>query len=446
MDILSSRESVLVHGSQTSTVIPFHLMVQRIQRWALAVSRKTLSLVNLQSLPKQLSIDEEGSLHFHGPVTWKEAELFCQLKGRGLMTYPTETLATLAAGLATSATGERSFGLGTLRDQVLHIEAMNTQGERVNLTKKPMPDTAKQRAYQNDFEPYKPFKNGPFPRFDLETDQLIGTEGQLAVILGGTLQTIPLVPYRYFLVALPPWDEDFSLHVALHRAIQAFRGAVVSCELIDHHCLKLIDQRPTIEGLSACDFVFLECVEGEPSPEDIACSLLSSISDIREDWIFEISQDQFHQIRQSVPRATYENNVRMGVEKKGTDAQVRPDSLPGLFAFFNDAKKCGLPYYCFGHFGDAHLHFNFLPNVSQLPICNAFFAEFYRWIGQQKGSPFAEHGIGLMKQKFIEPFYHSSQRPFFAELKHQWDPRNQLFPMGFMSGPFDPSLFSDDVS
>ena len=50
-----------------------------------------------------------------------------------------------------------------------------------------------------------------------------------------------------------------------------------------------------------------------------------------------------------------------------------------------------------------------------------------------EGSPFAEHGIGLLKQKYIKDFWNENQRCVFKDLKKVFDPYNQFFPQGFFN-------------
>ncbi len=59
--------------------------------------------------------------------------------------------------------------------------------------------------------------------------------------------------------------------------------------------------------------------------------------------------------------------------------------------------------------------------------------ELYDKVYDWKGSPFAEHGIGLIKQKYIKRFHGSNQLGLFKDLKAQHDPHNQFFPQGFMN-------------
>ena len=90
----------------------------------------------------------------------------------------------------------------------------------------------------------------------------------------------------------------------------------------------------------------------------------------------------------------------------------------------------GIDYNLFGHFGDCHLHFNFFPNPDQQGFCDSLFDEFYKEIKNINGSPFAEHGIGLFKQKIYKQFYGEIQINMFKSLKRKYDPENKFFSGG----------------
>ena len=66
-------------------------------------------------------------------------------------------------------------------------------------------------------------------------------------------------------------------------------------------------------------------------------------------------------------------------------------------------------------------------------FCNLQLELLYAEVLKWHGSPFAEHGIGLLKKKFIAPFYNEHQQCVFRELKSLFDPKGQFFPEGFMS-------------
>ena len=123
----------------------------------------------------------------------------------------------------------------------------------------------------------------------------------------------------------------------------------------------------------------------------------------------------------------------MGVTKKGTDVQVGAEYFVDLLKYYRVLASKGVSYNLFGHFGDAHLHFNFMPTPDKNDFCNQQLENLYAEVLKWKGSPFAEHGIGLLKKKFIPPFFNDHQRQVFRELKKSMDPKGQFFPQGFMS-------------
>ena len=112
---------------------------------------------------------------------------YCQSKGLEILTSPTEESAFVLSGLATSCTGERCFGYGTLRDQVVRLKYLNYQAEEVELSSDdPIENIIDGgevlKNYQSDYKSYENFKNAPFPRFEKATDLQIGAEGQLGVV------------------------------------------------------------------------------------------------------------------------------------------------------------------------------------------------------------------------------------------------------------------------
>ena len=75
-----------------------------------------------------------------------------------------------------------------------------------------------------------------------------------------------------------------------------------------------------------------------------------------------------------------------------------------------------------------------MPKKDETQKCLDEFQKLYDSVLKWKGSPFAEHGIGLIKQKYIKKFHGQNQIKLFNDLKKEHDPYNQFFPQGFMSG------------
>jgi FAD/FMN-containing dehydrogenase len=415
--ILGGEPSLYV-SSRTSTVMPYE---QLRAHW------RQGHVVHLGQVPGDLHLLEDGTLRVRGAVSWKEAREFLEARGRMIQTSPTEELALMLAGVATSCTGERCFAFGNLRRQIRQVKYLNHRAEEVLLRLEAK--LSGHPAYAETFEPFQNFKNAPFPRFEREIDLMIGTEGQLGVIVEADFETAPLVPLTYAFLLLPRWEESFEPHLELHTAVQGHRGTVLACELIDSNGMKFVP--PELRLGEGQDVVFLEIRSDrfEPFFEEV----LSQLSHTPVEKVFEISEAKYHTVRKAVPRGIFEANSRKGVSKQGTDVQVAPDGFEKLLKKYREAARLGIDYLLFGHFGDAHLHFNFNLTADQKPQCETFFRSLYTATREWGGSPFAEHGIGILKLPYIQAFHGPAQRELFQELKNQHDPRGQFFPGGFMS-------------
>ncbi|MBT3586571.1 MAG: FAD-binding oxidoreductase, partial [Halobacteriovoraceae bacterium] len=336
----------------------------------------------------------------------------------------------------TSCTGERCFGFGGMREQVLEIEYLDYRGE-VQILSRERPLSAHPHfrdnaelleQYGEDYAPYEQFKNAPFPRFLKEIDLMIGTEGQLGVITGAKLKLAAATNVHYIFLFLRPWQEDFSQHLEVFERVQKYRSKIFACEMIDRNSLEYLslEERPCQNQ----DLVFLEIDASEF--ETVYQELLTTLS-LPEESLVEIPMGKVRDLRMNVPRAIFEVNAKMGVTKKGTDVQVSPKQFEKLLHYYKSWSNSGVAYNLFGHFGDAHLHFNFMPTQTEEPQCQELLAQLYREVSAWGGSPFAEHGIGLLKQKFIKNYYGENQKLMFGHLKEKMDPHNQFFPGGYMN-------------
>lgn len=413
------------YSSRTSTVIPYDKIEKFIG------SDNNLIMGDLSGMPAKMELLPNGNLVVTGAVSWKDARIYLKSKSRNIMTAPTEELALVTAGAATSCTGERSFSFGNLRSQIVRIKYIDFNANEIELRcENSFSNFDFLDAYQKDFKKYENFKNAPYPRFEKETDLLIGTEGQLGVITELELKTVANESVNHLFMLVPKWEEDYTAHLEIIEKIQSWRDDVILCELIDSNAFSYLpeDERPN-QGVDA---IFFEIKTS--AFDNFYENFLATLENIDENNIFELSENKFHHIRASIPRHVFEVNSKMGVVKMGTDVQVNTKDFSKLLDIYRGFSKIkDVRYNLFGHFGDAHLHFNFMPLPEQVSICQQEFESMYKEVVNLKGSPFAEHGIGLIKQKFIKQFWNQNQLNLFKELKEKHDPYNQFFPQGFMS-------------
>lgn len=429
--LIHSGQPVIFCGSRTSTVIPFHREIP----W----QGEPPILADLSAMPATMDLGSDGQLRVGGGIRWEQAMAYCRARNREIMTAPTEVNACVLAGAATSATGERCFGFGTLRDQIGQLVFMDARGREITLdANQPLADmdvfasseaSEVLTAYQAEYDPYLRFKNAPFPRMQQATDLLVGTEGQLGAITELVINTAPHRPTSYLLIQLCRWEEDFAPHLAFHERVQSLRGKILACELLDWNSLAYLS--PSQTPFEQRDLIFLEVLDAHM--DDIVAELLEPNLPWHEEDVFVMEARRFHEMREAVPRAIADFNARRNVTKRGTDVQVTPARLSDLLKTYQEAAQLGIQYCLYGHFGDAHLHFNFRPQPDELSRCDTFFTDFYGDVKAWGGSPFAEHGIGLVKQPYVGPFHGATQFRMFDLLKQTHDPHRRFFPQGFMS-------------
>ena len=413
-------------SSKTSTVIPYD-KIEALLPW----KEGEYFLCDLSKLPSSMELKENGNLVLRGAVSWEDAKKFLRSNGRNLKTSPTEQLALITAGIATSCTGERCFGFGNMRSQVVSLKYLNYEGKEKTLHRDSNFNTASShlKTYQQEFNAYQNFKNAPYPRFEKETDLMIGTEGQLGIVTEVEIETTENFDLTYVFMLLPRWETDYTPHLEIFKAVQDKRDAILSCELLDSNCMNYLKADEKL-GTNQ-DVIFLEVRTDRF--EEIYSEVLCGLNLTSAENVFEIAENKFHHVRAGVPRAIFEENSKMGVVKVGTDCQVSGEKFKDLLNFYREAAQIGVRYCLFGHFGDAHLHYNYMPTKEQTPQCLDKFQDLYNKVHEWHGSPFAEHGIGLIKQKYIKKFHGPHQAGLFMDLKKEHDPHGQFFPQGFMN-------------
>jgi glycolate oxidase len=413
--IIRKQEPLLPFTSKTSTVIPFE------QENFLTTFGCKEKLVNLSQLPKKCEWTQDFEINVTGPVTWAELRTFAQEGNRRIMTSPTEELAGCLAGLATSCTGELAFAYGNLREQISQCHFMDYTGEIKQLFHKdPLLLAYDFSSYAQTFKHYEKFKNAPFPRLDKATDLMIGTEGQLGVITSAGFKTAPFYLTEHLFLQIPRWEEQAEVHAEILLWVQQHRGKILAVELIDWNSQRFIPEN--LRESQECDLIFMEIVSD--FMEEIFESMNSELHLVSEDKIFQISEQKFYQIRKAVPR---------GVGEYNSDIQLLPSQWKDLREMYLRCANFGSAYLLFGHFGDCHLHFNFLCEKGLTADVDKILETLYGDVKGLNGTPFAEHGVGLIKKKYMKNFYSAEHTSAFNFLKNHFDPANIFYPSGFMN-------------
>ncbi|EQC47246.1 FAD-binding oxidoreductase [Bacteriovorax sp. Seq25_V] len=419
-NILSHSSELLPFGSGTSTVIPF-------SHKEVIASAGVKAMVDLSCMPKAMNLLSDEIVEVVGAVSWQELREFLNVQGLEVGCWPTDQSALVLSGLATSATGERCFSRGTLRDHCTEITYLDGEGSIQTLSNNRLIDSELE-AYQNAYkEKYLEFKNAPFPRLEKETDLMIGTEGQLGIILSAKLKIFKLLKTSFILIPFESFlDTDLSQYEPLIKFSKSNKDKILSFEFLDKNSVRFSED----SSLSESDYLIFEIVESDI--ETMLESLSSKFSFLNLESALVLEESKFHALRVKIPRKVNEYLSTSNIIKIGTDAQVKREDFAKLMSLYREFAHKGINYVLFGHIGDCHLHFNFLPNSSHDQLANGLIEEFYANIKNIGGSPFAEHGIGLIKKKFIKEFHGPMIVKTFEYLKQKYDPKNKFFSKGFM--------------
>lgn len=109
----------------------------------------------------------------------------------------------------------------------------------------------------------------------------------------------------------------------------------------------------------------------------------------------------------SVPLCSYMKAVELVRERVGDGA----------------TRVCG-----FGHMGDSNLHLNVTSRTYSAAVLARIEPFIYEWTAQQKGSISAEHGIGLLKKKFLRLNKSAAAVELMRSVKQCLDPCGILNP------------------
>ena len=95
-----------------------------------------------------------------------------------------------------------------------------------------------------------------------------------------------------------------------------------------------------------------------------------------------------------------------------------------MYAFYKEvAKEADIKYVNFGHIGESHLHFNFLPsNDDEGQRARKYLKKLCQRAVSLGGTVSAEHGIGKIKKPYLKIMYNETEIREMAALKKHFDP------------------------
>lgn len=335
--------------------------------------------------------------------------------------------ATIGGLVSTNAGGTQVLRHGTMRAQVLGLEAVLASGEVL--------DT---------LTPLKKDNRG----FDLK-QLLIGSEGTLGIVTAATLRLLPAPVGRATAwVGLPSIAAAGRL---LARASRTLGETLEGFEVVPAHCLdSVLAHLPAARAPLAQRHAWnalIECVSVEVDDAALRESLETSLAGAMEEGLLEdaaiaaseTQAEDFWTLRDSISAAeralgpAMQHDISVPVERMPDFITAAVPDLEGAFP--------GTRAVAFGHLGDGNVHFHVLAPAGAVrgqweeTQGKAVSARVHDLVTQWGGSISAEHGIGQMKVDELARLHDPVALMLMGRVKQALDPLGLLNPGKLLTVP-----------
>ncbi len=349
------------------------------------------------SVADELAVVEPGILN---------GDLNDALREHGLWFAPdpaSRAISTIGGNIATNAGGLLCAKYGVTREAVLGLSIVLADGRLLDLGHRSVKGVA---------------------GLDL-TALMIGSEGTLGVIVGATLRLRRLP--RGTVKTIGAYFPDIAAAATASAAITAAGLAPSVLELLDGASLRAIDAYLGT-GLSSRGEAYLLMQADGASSAAEAEEALSIIRSLGGEAELSTDADEGERLL-AVRRAFHP-----ALEAQGTvlieDVAVPRSRLPEMFRQIGLLEaKYGITIPTVAHAGDGNLHPNFLLDGPDVPdrIWNAA-GELFTTALALGGTLTGEHGIGILKRRWLGDELGADQLALQREIKRLFDPRGILNP------------------
>ncbi len=203
-----------------------------------------------------------------------------------------------------------------------------------------------------------------------------------------------------------------------------------SLEFFDKNSLDLLRQKYSFLPAAEAAVYFEQEADSCESCEILIerwHALIEASGALIDDTIFADTPQErkkVFELRHAVPELINEFLRAHHQLKVSSDIAVPDKYLEEMYFFYKQhALVCGISYVNFGHIGESHLHFNFLPrNDDEKKRAKEYMVIFAKKALSLGGTISAEHGIGKIKREYLSMMYGPRHIKEMARLKKYFDP------------------------
>jgi D-lactate dehydrogenase (cytochrome) len=359
---------------------------------------------------------------------------------------PTETSSFLGGNVATNASGSRTFKYGSTRDYVRRLRIVLPTGNVLDIrrgehffNRKRFELKVEDREIILELPDYKMpnvEKNaaGYYIKENMDLiDLFIGSEGTLGVI---TEIEVKLIKKPNFINAIFVYFDEEIKAVEFAKLIRAKAKSeelpISAIEFFDENSVNFIRDKYSDKIPSNAKAIIDLEIESESIDERDRYfeKLLKHVDEFKaEAYLLEINEAK--EIRHALPQSV-NNFIKIhGTRKVATDIAVPEENFFEMYKYYHEIGKASqIKYVLFGHIGNFHLHFNFLPsNKDELEKAERYVVLLWKKGVELGGTISAEHGVGKkyyvengVKKPLISLMYNEETMLKLIELKKTIDP------------------------
>ncbi len=313
--------------------------------------------------------------------------------------------ATIGGAIATNAGGSRVLRFGTMRRQVIGVEAVCSDGSIIGS-----------------------LSGLPKEAAGLHWPSLLsGSEGTLAVITAARLQLVPWFRNTTTaLVAVESLDAATRLLAELRRAVPSLDAV----ELIGPAALALVSthlrELPPATGTPPGVHLMIDCA-AHVDPTDDLSAVLDRAEGVLDTALATESAPRARLVafRDRITEAIATASTKIGTPTFKLDVAVPLDALQRLVDVAQhaaDADRCELVF--FGHLAEGNLHLNYLGAHDSERIADTVLTA----VAKMGGTISAEHGIGVGKARWLHLIRTPTELAAQAAVRAALDPAHLLNP------------------
>lgn len=364
---------------------------------------------------------------------------------------PTETNCYIGGTVATNASGAKTFKYGPTRNYVIGLQIVLPDGEVIDLERGKQKAngyklTLSTQAGKNinlnipDYT-FPKVKNasGYFVQKDMDAiDLLIGSEGTLGII---TKIKLKLLPQPEDTISCVLFFEDERnalkfLEEARDISYQNKKSSInnnvnaLALEFFDERALRFLSKDFSAIPDKAKAAIWFEQESTSDDFDSIleAWNFLMQTNNVNEEtaWFAfsDADKEKIKDFRHAISWKVNDYIARNNFRKLGTDVAV-PDKVFSEFYLTLQgwAKQSKIDFVAYGHFGNSHIHLNFLPkDDDEFNEAKKIYRQICEEAVRLGGTISAEHGIGKTKRDYLLMMYGETNIRKMAELKKSLDP------------------------